>query len=80
MGDSPTSTGNTQDGVCAQWHNLSQCPLLTAGPHHLVHLGQCVQAYLENEVCKEEDDADPQESFKEAAGVTCETWATRHPS
>lgn len=55
-------------------------PLLTAGPQQLVQHGQRVQAYLENQVGEEEEDAGPQQSFEDAAGVTCETWATCHPA
>lgn len=55
-------------------------PLLTAGPQQLVQHGQRVQAYLENQVGEEEEDAGPQQSFEDAAGVTCETRATCHPA
>lgn len=57
------------------WH-----PVLTAGPQQLVQDGQCVQAYLENEVGKEEEDAGPQQSLEEAASVTCKTRAPYYPS
>lgn len=57
------------------WH-----PILTAGPQQLVQDGQHVQAYLENEVGEEEEDAGPQQSFEEAAGVTCKTRAPHYPS
>lgn len=55
-------------------------PLLTAGPQQLVQDGQHVQAYLENQVGKEEEDAGPQQSFEDAAGVTCDTRAELSPS
>lgn len=57
------------------WH-----PVLTAGPQQLVQDGQRVQAYLENEVGEEEEDAGPQQSFEEADSVTCETRAPHYPS
>lgn len=57
------------------WH-----PVLTAGPQQLVQDRQRVQAYLENEVGKEEEDAGPQQSLEEAASVTCETRAPYYPS
>lgn len=54
--------------------------VLTAGPQQLVQGRQRVQAYLENEVGEEEEEAGPQQSFEEAAGVTCKRWAPIAPS
>lgn len=62
-------------GEGGHWH-----PLLTAGPQQLVQDGQSVQAYLENQVREEEEDAGPQQSFEDAAGVTCDTRAELSPS
>lgn len=55
-------------------------PLLTAGSQQLVQDRQSVQADLEHQVGKEEEDAGRQQSFEDAAGVTCDTRAELSPS
>lgn len=72
-------------GLTAKCHQFggSGAPgtgVLTAGPQQLIQGRQRVQTYLENEVGEEEEEAGPQQSFEEAAGVTCKRWAPIAPS
>lgn len=70
-------------GEGGHWHlhgRLPWHPVLTAGPQQLVQDRQCVEAYLEDKVGDEEEDAGCQQSFEEASRVTCKTRALQHSS